>query len=188
MLDERRSPRGEQDEQSQQEEERAILQCTRQFYLEIEKEEWKFDALYDLYDLMTVRQVVVYCNSSQGVEWVAGRMRAKDHTVSAIHDEMEEIERDAAIRDFRCGISELFVTSCTFSNALLFSNMRVVVNYDLPTQVESYIDRFGPHRQFGRGDIAVNFVLASEMSMLRQIEQFYHTEIPELLSNINDLF
>ncbi|CAK4122524.1 unnamed protein product [Aphanomyces euteiches] len=146
-----------------------MLAATRQCFIEIDKEEWKFETLCDLYEAVTITKGVVYCNTRERVEWVSEHMRAKGQTVSTVHGEMEEAER-----------------AMSFAVALQIA--RVLINYDMPTQVESYIDRFAPYYRFGRRDIMVNFVLPSEMSMLRQIEQFYHTEIPELPMNVDEFF
>ncbi|CAK4079611.1 unnamed protein product [Aphanomyces euteiches] len=164
MVDERWSPQEEQHEVQN-----AMLAATRQCFIEIDKEEWKFETLCDLYEAVTITKGVVYCNTRERVEWVSEHMRAKGQTVSTVHGEMEEAER-----------------AMSFAVALQIA--RVLINYDMPTQVESYIDRFAPYYRFGRRDIMVNFVLPSEMSMLRQIEQFYHTEIPELPMNVDEFF
>ncbi|CAK4689109.1 unnamed protein product [Aphanomyces euteiches] len=186
MVDERWSPQEEQHEVQN-----AMLAATRQCFIEIDKEEWKFEMLCDLYEAVTITKGVVYCNTHERVEWVSEHMRAKGQTVSTVHGEMEEAERARIIHEFRSGASNVLITSCTSPNPLSSLDgisARVLINYDMPTQVESYIDRFAPYYRFGRRDIMVNFVLPSEMSMLRQIEQFYHTEIPELPMNVDEFF
>ena len=65
----------------------------------------------------------------------------------------------------------------------------LVINYDLPTKRENYIHRIGrSRRQFLRHKgMAINFLTASDVRSLRDIEQFYNTQIEEMPMNVADL-
>lgn len=64
--------------------EELTLEGIRQFYVEIEKEEWKLDTLCDLYETLTITQAVIFCNTRRKVEWLTEKMTARDFTISAI--------------------------------------------------------------------------------------------------------
>ncbi|KAJ3093274.1 hypothetical protein HK100_006716, partial [Physocladia obscura] len=55
----------------------------KQFYLAVEKESWKFDALQDVLDL-PVTQAVVFCNTGRKVKWLTEEMIKIKFTVSAL--------------------------------------------------------------------------------------------------------
>ena len=59
----------------------------------VEKEEWKFDTLCDLYDTLTITQAVIFCNTKKKVDWLANKMRENNFTVSAMHGEMPQKDR-----------------------------------------------------------------------------------------------
>ena len=63
----------------------------------------------------------------------------------------------------------------------------VVINYDLPTQPESYLHRIGRHRRFGRKWVAINLVTKEDERMLQDVQKVYETTVEELPSNIADL-
>lgn len=44
-----------------------ILQGIKQFFVAVEREEWKFDTLCDLYDTLTITQAVIFCNTKRKV-------------------------------------------------------------------------------------------------------------------------
>lgn len=46
----------------------------RQFFVAVEKEQWKFDTLCDLYDSLTISQAVIFCNTKKKVDWLAEKM------------------------------------------------------------------------------------------------------------------
>ncbi len=64
--------------------EELTLEGIRQFYIEVEREEWKLDTLCDLYETLTITQAVIFCNTRRKVEWLTEKMHGRDFTVSAI--------------------------------------------------------------------------------------------------------
>jgi len=79
------------------------LEGIKQFFVAVEKEEWKFDTLCDLYDTLTITQAVIFCNTREKVEWLANKMRKANFTVAAMHGEMPQKERDEIMASFRKG-------------------------------------------------------------------------------------
>lgn len=65
--------------------------------------------------------------------------------------------------------------------------MSLVINYDLPTNRENYLHRIGRSGRFGRKGVAINFVTDDDVPTLRDIEQFYSTQIDEMPMNVADL-
>ena len=63
----------------------------------------------------------------------------------------------------------------------------LVINYDLPTNRENYIHRIGRSGRYGRKGVAINFVKADDVGVLRDIEQYYSTQIDEMPMNVADL-
>merc|ERR1712070_1314212 len=61
------------------------LEGIKQFYVNVDREEWKLDTLCDLYETLAITQSVIFCNTRRKVDWLTDKMRARDHTVSATH-------------------------------------------------------------------------------------------------------
>ena len=59
----------------------------------------------------------------------------------------------------------------------------MVINYDLPNNRELYIHRIGRSGRFGRKGVAINFVMNDDIRILRDIEQYYSTQIDEMPMN-----
>jgi ATP-dependent RNA helicase len=79
------------------------LEGIKQFFVAVEKEEWKFDTLCDLYDTLTITQAVIFCNTRKKVEWLTDKMRKANFTVSSMHGEMPQSEREEIMQSFRKG-------------------------------------------------------------------------------------
>jgi ATP-dependent RNA helicase len=66
------------------------LEGIKQFFIAIDKEEWKFDTLCDLYDSLTITQAVIFCNTKSKVEWLSKKMIESNFTVSSMHGDMNQ--------------------------------------------------------------------------------------------------
>ena len=163
------------------------LEGIKQFFVAVEKEEWKFDTLTDLYDSLTVTQAVVFCNRRRKVDWLTDEMRKNNFTVSAMHGEMPQRERDMIMKEFREGQSRVLITTDVWARGIDVQQVSLVINYDLPLNRENYIHRIGRSGRFGRKGVAINFVKDDDVTLLRDIEQYYSTQIDEMPMNVADL-
>lgn len=77
------------------------LEGIKQFFVAVEREEWKFDTLCDLYDTLTVTQSVIFCNTRRKAEWLAEKMRKNNFTVTVMHGDMVQREREEIMKNFR---------------------------------------------------------------------------------------
>jgi translation initiation factor 4A len=163
------------------------LEGIRQFYVAVEREEWKLDTLCDLYETLTITQAIIYCNTRRKVDWLAEKMSARDFTVSCVHGDMEQRERDVIMREFRSGSSRVLITTDLLARGIDVQQVSLVINYDLPTNRENYIHRIGRSGRFGRKGVSINFLARDDVRLLRDIEQFYNTQIEEMPMNVADL-
>ena len=193
----------------------------KQFFVAVEKEDWKFDTLCDLYDTLTITQAVIFCNMRKKVDWLTAKMREANFTVSAMHGDMPQKERDAIMTEFRSGASRVLIATDIWGRGIDVQQVSLVINYDLPDNRELYIHRIGRSGRFGRKGVAINvrgvgwgwgwggewgklalgpprppsplppphtplsppppqFATAKDVSVLRDIEQFYATTIDEM--------
>eukprot|EP00274_Cyanoptyche_gloeocystis_P004286 CAMPEP_0196659886 /NCGR_PEP_ID=MMETSP1086-20130531/36960_1 /TAXON_ID=77921 /ORGANISM="Cyanoptyche gloeocystis , Strain SAG4.97" /LENGTH=405 /DNA_ID=CAMNT_0041994029 /DNA_START=62 /DNA_END=1279 /DNA_ORIENTATION=+ len=163
------------------------LEGIKQFFVAVEREEWKFDTLCDLYDTLTITQAVIFCNTRRKVDWLTDKMRQSNFTVSSMHGDMPQKEREAIMDDFRKGASRVLITTDVWARGIDVQQVSLVINYDLPNNRELYIHRIGRSGRFGRKGVAINFVKNDDIRILRDIEQFYSTQIDEMPMNVADL-
>jgi ATP-dependent RNA helicase len=159
------------------------LEGIKQFFVAVEREEWKFDTLCDLYDTLTITQAVIFCNTKRKVDWLTEKMREANFTVSSMHGDMPQKERDAIMKEFRSGQSRVLITTDVWARGIDVQQVSLVINYDLPNNRELYIHRIGRSGRFGRKGVAINFVKNDDIRILRDIEQYYSTQIDEMPMN-----
>lgn len=167
--------------------EELTLEGIKQFYVDVTREDWKLDTLCDLYETLTITQAVIFCNTRRKVDWLTEQMHAKDFTVSAMHGDMEQKERDVIMREFRSGSSRVLITTDLLARGIDVQQVSLVINFDLPTNRENYIHRIGRGGRFGRKGVAINFVTAEDTRVMQDIEEHYKTSIDQMPLNVADL-
>jgi len=163
------------------------LEGIKQFYVAVDREEWKLDTLCDLYETLTITQAIIYCNARRKVDWLTEQLHSRDFTVSALHGDMEQKERELIMKEFRSGSSRVLITTDLLARGIDVQQVSLVINYDLPKDRENYIHRIGRSGRFGRKGVAINFIVQDDVKVLRDIESFYNTQIEEMPMNVADL-
>jgi len=163
------------------------LEGIRQFYVAIEKEEWKIDTLCDLYETLTITQAIIYCNTRRKVDFIADQLTKRDFTISTMHAELDQKERDLVMREFRSGSSRVLISTDLLARGIDVQQVSLVINFDLPSNTENYLHRIGRSGRFGRKGVAINFVTNNDVRSMKDIERFYHTQIEEMPMDIADL-
>ena len=164
------------------------LDGIKQFYILLNKEEFKFDVIYDLYKTIAVTQCVIYCNSKKKVAELSDRLIYNKFVVSYIHGDMNQEERNAVMDEFRSGKSRILVATDIVSRGIDVQQVSLVINYDLPRDVETYIHRIGRSGRFGRKGVGINFVTYSDIDQKNNIEKYYNTQIEQLPEKFEELF
>mmetsp|Transcript_100386 Transcript_100386/g.288384 ORF Transcript_100386/g.288384 Transcript_100386/m.288384 type:complete len:392 (+) Transcript_100386:106-1281(+) len=163
------------------------LEGIRQFYVAIEKEEWKLDTLCDLYETLTITQAIIYCNTRRKVDFLAEQLAKRDFTISTMHADLDQKERDLVMREFRSGSSRVLISTDLLARGIDVQQVSLVINFDLPQNMENYLHRIGRSGRFGRKGVAINFVTNSDVRAMKDIEKYYHTQIEEMPMDIADL-
>lgn len=163
------------------------LDGIKQYYIDCEKNEYKFDTLCDIYSVLTINQSIIYCNSQKIVEYLNHKLVSNNFTVSFIHGGLTTEEREITMSDFRKGKTKVLLTTDLLGRGIDIQQVSVVINYDIPSKVESYIHRIGRSGRYGRKGVSINFVTYYDRNRLRNIEQYYSTEVLPLPADINSL-
>jgi translation initiation factor 4A len=156
------------------------LEGIRQYYINLEHNEFKFDTLCDLYSGISVSQSIIYCNSKKIVDVLSNKLINNNFSVASIHGDMTQSMRDKIVKEFRDGQSRVLITTDLLSRGIDIQQISIVINYDIPKEIESYIHRIGRSGRYGRKGVAINFVTTYDKEKIQQIESYYSTEIQEL--------
>lgn len=165
--------------------ESLTLDGIKQYHIGLENDEQKINTLMDLYESITIAQSVIFVNTRRKADYVSKILLDHDFTVSTLHSEMSKEDREKIMADFRNGISKVLVATDLIARGIDVHHVNIVINYDIPSNMENYLHRIGRSGRFGRKGIAINFITQRDTELLKEIENHYHTVIPELPLNFN---
>lgn len=169
--------------------ERLTLDGIRQYYVSVDRDDQRFDALNDIYSFIKVNQLIIFVNSTPQAEGLARKMEDNGHTVRFIHGTLTTQERQARMADFRRGNCRVLISTDLLARGIDVQQVSLIINYEMPLDRENYIHRIGRSGRFGRKGIAINIVTPAELSLkVEDIKHHYHTRIDELtLDALNSL-
>lgn len=169
------------------------LKDTPQFYINVEKEDWKLDSFRDLLEEIPKQQAIVFCNTRRKVEYLREQLEADGLAdVAMLHGDMTAIDRHEAMQGFLEGRKRLLLTTDLLARGLNLQapGKIMAINYDLPHSRENYLLRVGtrprrfPHKVI---KVAVSFVTAMDFRALKDFEKEFGIEIQELAVNMDAL-
>ncbi len=104
--------------------------------------------------------------------------------VDLIHSERSQLQREAAIKNFRAGRVWILICTELLGRGIDFKGVNLVVNYDFPPSTVSYIHRVGRTGRAGRSGRAVTFFTDADKTLLRSIAQLVKSsggDVPEYM-------
>ena len=167
--------------------EQLTLEGIRQYYINVEKNDFKFDTLCDIYNILTISQSIIYCNSKRSVEYLTNKMEEANFTVSYIHGEITVDEREYTMSQFRNGKTRVLISTDLLARGIDVQQVSIVINYEIPARVDNYLHRIGRSGRYGRKGVAINFMTYYDTKKLKNIEQYYHTQIEEMPADITNI-
>jgi translation initiation factor 4A len=157
--------------------EKLTLNGIKQYCIDVEKNEYKYDIICDLFDILSVSQSIIYCNSRKMVEDLSYKLREANFCVSSIHGSMTPVERSEKMKEFITAQSRVLVSTDLLSRGIDVQQISVVINYDIPKSVDNYLHRIGRSGRYGRKGVAINFNTPYDAPKLKAIEKHYGIEI-----------
>lgn len=166
--------------------EELTLQGIAQYYVNLNDDSEKYDTLKDIFSTLTISQSIIYCNSTRRVDDLEEAMLEDEFPVKKIHGKMTEAERKKTHAEFKSGSCRVLITSDLFSRGIDVQQVSVVINFDIPKCEFTYLHRIGRSGRWGRKGTAINFVTRRDYRLMKDIENFYNTNISELPQNYKE--
>lgn len=164
--------------------ESVTLEGIKQYYVALENDNQKYETLKDLFASITVEQCIIYCNSIKRVSDLCEALRKDSFPVCCIHSGMEKEERSKAYKEFTNGTSRVLISSNLTARGIDVQQVSTVINFDIPKDIHTYIHRIGRSGRWGRKGMGINFITHRDVRKMKEIEQYYDTQIEELPASI----
>ena len=160
--------------------EMLTLDGISQFKICLDNDQHKYSALKDLFTSIAISQCIIYCNSVKRVQDLHDAMGQDDFPVICIHSGMEVAERAHSFDEFKSGASRVLISSDVTARGIDIQQVSIIINFDIPNNIHTYLHRIGRGGRYGRKGLAINFVTRRDVPKLKEIVEWYQTEIKDL--------
>jgi ATP-dependent RNA helicase RhlE len=116
-------------------------------------------------------RVLVFTRTRRGADRLSHILRARDHSVSCIHSDRTQPQREAALRAFSDGRARVLVATDIAARGLDINAVSHVINYDVPAFPEDYVHRVGRTGRAGNQGKAITIVAPVDELSMRAIER-----------------
>jgi ATP-dependent RNA helicase DeaD len=150
----------------------------KQFYVNV-TEGQKTDVLTRLLEIESSagEAVLIFHRTKIGAADLTEKLQARGYAAEAMHGDLNQNQREALIKRLRDGKVEIVVATDVAARGLDVERISSVINYDMPSDTESYVHRIGRTGRAGREGKAVLFVTPRQQRMKRDIEQYTKQKI-----------
>ncbi|MDQ2676708.1 MAG: DEAD/DEAH box helicase, partial [Actinomycetota bacterium] len=140
----------------------------------------KVDALTRILEVENFEGMIVFVRTKQATEEVAERLRARGFSAAAINGDVAQQQRERTVNQLKAGKLDILVATDVAARGLDVERISHVVNFDIPTDTESYVHRIGRTGRAGRTGDAISFVTPRERHLLRHIEKATRQPLTEM--------
>ena len=165
--------------------EQVTLKGIRQYRVDLEREDWKIEVLLDLYKNLNIAQALIYCNKRQKAEWLAETMTKNGFPITCIHGDMDVKDRMERMKSFRRGETRILISTDLLARGIDVQQVSLVINYELPREIDNYIHRIGRSGRYGRKGTAINLLSSEDMRTMRELEEHYKMTVEPLPQDLS---
>ena len=148
----------------------------------------KVDALTRILEVENFEGMIVFVRTKNETETLAEKLRARGFSAAAINGDIAQVQRERTVNQLKAGKLDILVATDVAARGLDVERISHVVNYDIPTDTESYVHRIGRTGRAGRSGDAISFVTPRERYLLKLIEKATRQPLTQMqLPTVEDI-
>lgn len=148
----------------------------------------KLDALTRILEVEPFEGMLVFARTKQATAELAERLEARGFAAAALNGDVPQMQRERIVAQLKSGEIDIVVATDVAARGLDVERIGHVVNFDVPTDPESYVHRIGRTGRAGRSGEAILFIAPRERNLLRAIERATRQTIePMSLPTVEDV-
>lgn len=156
---------------------KKTVEAIDQKYTMVSKDH-KLEALTRFLEVEEFEAAIVFVRTKVESQELADRLEARGYSVAALNGDVAQAQRERVIAKIKRGDIDIIVATEVAARGLDVERMSYVINYDIPTDPESYVHRIGRTGRAGRQGKSLLFVTPRERGALRMIERTIGRSIP----------
>ena len=167
--------------------EMLTLEGIAQYYIAVDDDRQKYATLKHMFSVAKLSCCIIYCNSVKRVSDLYEAMKEDEFPVCCIHSGMDTSARATAFNQFKTGVTRVLISSNVTARGIDIQQVSVVINFDVPKCVHTYLHRIGRSGRWGRKGTGLNFVTRRDFGKMKEIESHYNTQIREMPADLGTI-
>ena len=140
----------------------------------------KMGILKDVFKGGNMKRVIIFSGSKQKVKRIAGALSRKHINCGEMHSDLDQEQRNDIMFKFKSGQVDVLVATDIVSRGIDIDDITMVINYDVPHDVEDYVHRIGRTARADHDGTAITLVNEDDIYFFQQIESFLGKEIEKV--------
>ena len=140
----------------------------------------KLKIIQDIFKKGDLQRVIIFSGKKERVKDVTRKLKSMHINCDQMHSDLSQAERDEAMYRFKAGQTDVLVATDIVARGIDIDDIRLVINYDVPTDSEDYVHRIGRTARADRDGEAITFVSDDDMYRFQSIEHFLGKEVEKL--------
>ncbi|MFS3128358.1 DEAD/DEAH box helicase [Nocardioides sp. Bht2] len=148
----------------------------------------KIDAITRILEVENFEAMIIFARTKSATEELAEKLRARGFSAQAINGDVAQVQRERTVNQLKAGKLDILVATDVAARGLDVERISHVVNYDIPTDTESYVHRIGRTGRAGRSGDAISFITPRERYLLKAIEKATRQQLTQMsLPTVDDI-
>lgn len=140
----------------------------------------KMGVINDIFKAGNLNRVIIFSGSKQKVKQISGALLRHNINSGEMHSDLDQTQRDDMMFRFKSGQIDVLVATDILARGIDIDDITMVINYDVPKDVEDYVHRIGRTARADRNGCAITFVNENDIYYFKQIEKFLNKDIEKL--------
>src|SRR3954465_11185363 len=148
----------------------------------------KVDALTRILEVENFEGMIVFVRTKNETETLAEKLQCHGFSAMAINGDVAQVQRERTVNQLKVAKLDILASTDVAARGLDVERISHVVNYDIPTDTESYVHRIGRTGRAGRSGDAISFVTPRERYLLKHIEKATRSRLVQIsLPSVEDV-
>jgi ATP-dependent RNA helicase DeaD len=131
----------------------------------------KNDLLVQLLELHSFDSTLIFCNTKKMVDDLTAHLNKQGYLAMALHGDIKQEMRTSIMNRFKKKQINLLIATDVAARGIDIDQLDVVINYDLPQEIEYYVHRIGRTGRAGQSGLAITFYSPRQKHLLNVIEK-----------------
>jgi translation initiation factor 4A len=162
------------------EKEAVSVRGIKQYKVDVRYERNKFATLTDLFTKLTFNQMIIFVRSIKSAEDLRNRLMDQNIQAGLVHGKMNSFDRENVLKEFRLSYIKILISTDVMCRGIDIDDLRIVINYDMPEDDETYIHRVGRSGRYGGQGVAINLCTFDDSHKIRILTREYNLDIQDM--------